>query len=189
MDVRQSHLALVVIHLNVEGLPHLLFHRHPKWGDWSLIGGHVESDEETNWHVAAQREADEELAPLRLGEDFAVETKWNGELKWGPVPSRAKNNVPTIYVARYYLLRFLVDPSEALARLNPHDFALVRAPDGSWPFGNLVSDTFERFAATLHHRFEDVPLSWSRLLTWRQLEGKVQRHLMPMPSPISRAAV
>lgn len=101
-----------------------MLHRHPKWGDWSLVGGHVEQGEEDDWLKTASREAEEELAPLTLGGDFTVEPL-PVELRWGPCPSRSAGGMPTEYRARYFVLRFLKDPREILDVLPESEFRLV----------------------------------------------------------------
>ena len=53
MSIRQPDLALVVARIDVDGTPHWLLRRHPKWGDWSLVGGHVEPDEVLDWMLTA----------------------------------------------------------------------------------------------------------------------------------------
>ena len=93
---RRSDLAFVLPKLRIAGADYLLLHWHAKWGDWSLLGGHVEAGEEEDWSRAAVREANEELAPLRSGADFTVERQALSQLEWGPVPSRSHDNTPTI---------------------------------------------------------------------------------------------
>jgi len=173
---RRSKLALVLICVNIDGAPYLLFHRHRKWGDWSLIGGHVEPSEEGNWLIAATREAGEELAPLRPCVDFVIEPFPMAPIEWGPVPSRTKDNIPTIYIVQYYWLRFLRDPATALAQLDPRDFVLIRLSDIDAAQARIgVSDTFERFAASLGNHIRDLPCSWSAPIHGRALPRGLER--------------
>ena len=176
MTTRHSELALVLICVNVDGVLYLLFHRHRKWGDWSLVGGHVEAGEEGDWLGTAMREAGEELAPLQPRIDFVVEPLSMDALKWGPVPSRAKNNVPTVYAVKYYWLRFLADPATALGRLDPREFALIRLDDLESSRATIsVSDTFERFAATLGSHLRNLPCSWPTPIHAASLPGPLER--------------
>jgi len=124
--MRTSDLALVLIRLNVGEEPHLLLTRHRKWGDWSLVGGHLEPDERADWAKAARRECNEELAPLRYGEDFLLLPMLDRPVRWGPVPSRSAGNEPTVYSAQIFALRFLKPPQECLARLPQTEFRLIR---------------------------------------------------------------
>lgn len=122
--MRHSDIAYVLIRLRSEGKDCFMLHRHPKWGDWSLVGGHVEQGEEDDWLKTASREAEEELAPLTLGGDFTVEPL-PVELRWGPCPSRSAGGMPTEYRARYFVLRFLKDPREILDVLPESEFRLI----------------------------------------------------------------
>jgi hypothetical protein len=124
--MRCSDLALVVIRLILNAHPYQLLIKHPKWGDWSFVGGHVEAHEKNDWACAAVRECDEELAPLKHGEDFMLLPLLDQPLRWGPSTSRSAGGVPTIYTAQLFSLRFLRDPAECLLRLPRADFRLVR---------------------------------------------------------------
>ena len=124
--MRTSDLALVLIRLTIQSEPHLLLVRHRKWGDWSLVGGHLEADERADWARAARRECNEELAPLRYGEDFLLLPMLDRPVRWGPVPSRSAGNELTTYTAQFFALRFLKSPMECLARLPAGEFQLVR---------------------------------------------------------------
>jgi hypothetical protein len=126
---RHSDLALVLARVDIDGAPHWLLRRHEKWGDWSLIGGHVEPNETADWTLTANREANEELEPLECGIDFAIDPLPLATSSWGPVASRSAGGTPTLYRARWFLARFLRDPAECLRRLPPGDFALVSESD------------------------------------------------------------
>ena len=57
---RHSKIAYVAARLRLpDGEDALLLRAHEKWGDFSLLGGHVESDELDDWTVTARREAAE----------------------------------------------------------------------------------------------------------------------------------
>lgn len=122
---RQSSIALVVVRLRIGSQDCLLLQRHHKWGDWSLIGGHVEPDEEADWHRTAVREADEELALLREGTDFVVDRQPRLGITWGPAPSRSAQGIPTEYTVQFFGLRFLADPIALLPRPPRLEFAVV----------------------------------------------------------------
>lgn len=125
MNLRQSHLSLVVVKLRLTGEDFFLFRWHRKWNDWSLVGGHVEPSEEGDWSLTAVREVEEELCPLREGEDFQVCPLSEKSVSWGPVLSRSSAQSPTIYTAKWFFLRFLRNPTEVLGRLPLKDFLLV----------------------------------------------------------------
>ncbi len=120
--IRRSNVAYVLAKLRVRGVDYLLLNAHKKWGDWSLVGGHVEPWDES-WKAAAAREVAEEMAPLQYGSEVEVEREV-GHREWGPVRS-ASVGVPTRYEARCYSLRFRAHPRECLSRLPPDEFRWV----------------------------------------------------------------
>src|SRR5215472_18551361 len=120
--MRSSELALVFIRLNIRGEPHLVLIRNRKWGDWTLVGGHVEADEKNDWARAAIRECNEELAPLHFGDDFTLLPLLDQPVRWGPLPSKSAGGEPTIYTAQLFALRFLKPPAECLSRLPQEEF-------------------------------------------------------------------
>lgn len=124
--MRHSDLALVLIRLTVKSEPHMLLVRHEKWNDWSLIGGHVESHEKNDWARAAVRECNEELAPLRFGQDFILIPLLEQPVSWGPTKSKSADGELTTYTAQLFALKFLKSPGECLARLPKDDFCAVR---------------------------------------------------------------
>src|SRR5688500_1868159 len=107
MTYRTSRIAYVLVRLLVGEKDCFLLRVHRKWGDWGLVGGHVEDDELSDWRRAAEREANEELEPLRLGMDFSLEPLDSAPESWGPVPSRSAGGVPTKYCAAWFTLQFL----------------------------------------------------------------------------------
>lgn len=156
--MRHSDIAYVLIRLRSGGQDCFMLHRHPKWGDWSLVGGHVEEGEEDDWLKTAAREAEEELAPLTLGGDFTVEPL-PVELHWGPCPSRSAGGAPTEYRAKYFVLRFLKDPREMLGALPESEFRLmpIDEVEGNERVGHPV-----RLFLSQVKSGPDVPLSWNR---------------------------
>ncbi|HWO17848.1 MAG TPA: NUDIX hydrolase [Kofleriaceae bacterium] len=120
--------------------------RHKKWHDWSLVGGHVEPDEKNDWARAAVRECNEELAPLRFGEDFTLLPLLDQPLRWGPLASRSASGEPTIYTAQVFALRFLRSPLECLGKLPAEEFRIVRESDltEQQDSSNLTTRTLKR---------------------------------------------
>ncbi len=121
--MRYSDIAYVVIHLRMEGDDYLVLHRHLKWGDWSLVGGHVEPGEEADWRITAIRETQEEMAPLRFGHHFDI-YPLDISAAWGPAESQSAFGAPTMYRARYFLLRFFDDPGTLMRGLEPGQFRM-----------------------------------------------------------------
>lgn len=124
-DMRHSEVAYIVMCLRIQGVPHFLLNRHEKWGDWSLVGGHVEAYEHGSWAKAAAREAQEELPPLQHRRDFLLVPIFSRPLVWGPEPSRSAQNRPTIYHAQFFALELLANPPSVLCRLCSENLRLV----------------------------------------------------------------
>jgi ADP-ribose pyrophosphatase YjhB (NUDIX family) len=158
MSHRRSALAFVLVRLPIAGRDYLLLGRHFKWGDWSLVGGHVEAGED--WLAAAIREANEELSPLKTSVDMQIHPL-NGPIEWGPVPSRSASGRETVYAAHYYWLEFLRDPGNAMRRLDPAEWilvALARLTPMHWD--SDISDSLARLADRLPGGLPAVPRAW-----------------------------
>ncbi len=172
MTIRRSDIVYVLARLQSGGRDYFLFRAHSKWGDWGLVGGHVEEWEVENWDLAARRETEEEMSPLRVGTDLVLDPI-PGPAEWGPEPSRSAGGQPTVYRAQWYALRFLVDPRTALRRLDPSEFLFVEHERLSSQRDEDVTDLVRRVAAALPRGLDDVPLAWnadvnlSELLTRR----------------------
>lgn len=155
-SIRSSRVAYVLAKLRVRGVDYLLLNAHRKWGDWSLVGGHVEASDAT-WQAAAVREVSEELAPLLYGQDIEVRPDEVGQMEWGPVPSRSAGGLPTKYQARCYALRFKSDPRVCLSKLPQDDFILIRLSElANYP---RISSVVEK-AGHLLGTWKALPLSW-----------------------------
>jgi ADP-ribose pyrophosphatase YjhB (NUDIX family) len=166
--MRHSHVVYVLIRLPTEGGSALLLRRHQKWGDWSLVGGHVEEWEMNDWRLAAAREADEELEPLATGQDFLITPIHAEPITWGPEPSRSAQGERTVYHIQYYALTFLRDPVSLLARLPATEFLLVSEHE--------LDSTRHALGRPVHraHRFlsgglKTVPCAWNAKLDLQAL--------------------
>ncbi len=157
VGVRQSDIAYVLIRLVSGGRDCLLLHRHEKWGDWSLVGGHVEPGEESDWFATAVRETTEEMVPLKLRVDFDLE-RIDVRLEWGPSPSRSAFAAPTEYRAEYFVLRFLCAPADALRRLPQDEFRLV--PVDGIRDDESVSLPVLKLLDHVGPEFDALPRSW-----------------------------
>jgi len=158
--MRHSNIAYVLIRVPTHDGPALLLRRHEKWGDWSLVGGHVEDDELDDWALAAAREASEELEPLVAGEDFEVAPVHAEPITWGPEPSRSARGERTIYKIQYYALVFLRDPVALLGKLPPTEFLLV--PEGELGrTTHALGSPVHRARQSFHGGLEGVPRAWS----------------------------
>jgi 8-oxo-dGTP pyrophosphatase MutT (NUDIX family) len=156
--IRHSDVVFVLAKLRVRGRDYALLNAHPKWGDWSLVGGHVEPTD-VDWRAAAAREVEEEMAPLRRGADVDVEPLDACRVsEWGPVPSVSAGGRPTTYRARWYLLRFRSDPARCLEKLSQEEFRLVPVSDLAHEKG--VSAVVSRAGEVVPGGWNAVPLSW-----------------------------
>lgn len=160
MTHRTSRIAYVLVRLALGEKDCFLLRVHRKWGDWGLIGGHVEEDELANWRRAAEREANEELEPLRLGVDFSLAALEGAPESWGPVPSRSAGGVPTTYSAAWFTLEFLRDPSACLAQLPDEEFLLVERDAALMAAGGEVTALLARLERELPEGLSSVPLAW-----------------------------
>ncbi len=161
--LRVSNVVYVLIGLPTADGPSLLLRRHEKWGDWSLVGGHVEESEMDDWLRAAEREATEELEPLVNGRDFVIRPIHNEPITWGPEPSRSAQERQTIYHIQYYTLTFRRDPAELLSRLPAGEFRLVSEHELA-SMGAVFGKPVHRAQEFLHGNFNAVPLAWDKAL-------------------------
>jgi 8-oxo-dGTP pyrophosphatase MutT (NUDIX family) len=174
--VRRSRIAYVVAKLRVEGQDYLLLNSHQKWGDWSLPGGHVEPYDADFW-AAAVRETDEELTPLRNGEDVEIQREQLTCSEWGPVPSNSAGGAPTLYQAAFHLLRFKTNPKECLKLLPQVDFRLIRLRDVAAM--SDVASVVKRLGDLLPGGWPSLPLSWSDDLDDAPLRPRASSHSLP----------
>lgn len=192
---RHSEVAYVFVRVDVGGEPLFLLRFHEKWGDWSLVGGHVEPDD-GDWAQTASREAEEELAPLKHGKDFVLLPMLRQPTTWGPVKSRSAGGAETKYTAQFFALRFLGDPARSLERLPAQDFLLVpRSKLERQPLLAAVAQTIDEARRRLPSGLKSVPaasereLSQALLATLQRgdpaeaLAGRRQRKLTPADRP------
>jgi 8-oxo-dGTP pyrophosphatase MutT (NUDIX family) len=160
MTARHSQISVVLLVLDIDRAPHLVLLHHARWGDWSLVGGHIEADESPL--EAAVRETEEELAPLRVEVDLRVSPLLATPLSWGPVSSRSAG-VPTQYTVWFHYGAFLVEPSAALPRVSSSEIAYLpmsALTQARWPRG--VTDILARLRATTD--LMAIPHAWPRPL-------------------------
>jgi len=157
---RHSKVVYVVTKLQLNHRDYFLLYEHPKWGDWSLVGGHVEPGEDRDWIAAARREAEEEMKPLRIGEDVDVEPLVHGPEQWGPQRSQSSGNRPTLYSARWFVLRFLHDPRHCLSVLPRDRFLLVERSRLESDRDTDLTSLVERLESSLPRGLDDVPYAW-----------------------------
>ncbi len=161
--MRYSHVVYTLIRIPVTTGPSLLLRRHEKWGDWSLVGGHVEDWEMDDWSAAASREATEEMEPLISGEDFRVAPIHDEPVTWGPEASRSARGERTVYHIQYFSLTFLRDPAGLLGKLCTPDFLLIDERELATT-RHALGNPVHRARRYLKGGFGAVPFAWSREL-------------------------
>lgn len=188
MTSRTSSVAFVLVKLSIEEQDHFLFIRHVKWGDWGLVGGHVEIGEEGDWLATARREAEEELTPLTDGTDFNLHSL-SDTVSWGPVASRSAHGQPTRYVARYFALSFTQHPTTLLPRLDPNEFLLVpQSHLTSEQWDEDITDTLRQLVEALPRGLLSVPYAWHGDLVAQEL-GVPARPFGSRDAPTQRRRV
>ncbi|MFT5357761.1 MAG: hypothetical protein ACI9KE_004998 [Polyangiales bacterium] len=161
---RISDIVYVVARLKSAERTYFLLHAHAKWGDWSLVGGHVESHERDDWDAAARRETNEEMTPLVVGRDMSVEPLIRETIEWGPEPSRSAGGEPTVYRSRWYSLRFLRDPMDCLAQLAGDDFLLIEEERLEAGTDTDITGLFRRLSEGRSSGLRDLPFAWPEVL-------------------------
>jgi hypothetical protein len=167
--MRHSDLALVLVKLKIKSEAYFVLARHEKWKDWSLIGGHLESDERNDWARAAMRECNEELFPLRFGEDFILLPLLDQPIRWGPTQSRSAGNEATIYTAQLFALRFLKEPTDCLARLSRDQFRVV--PESEVIGTEAYKEGMLSVASKALGSLDRVSFAWDNPLASSPLKG------------------
>ena len=157
--MREIELAHVLIKLRgVDGRSYYVLHRHEKWGDWTLVGGHVEPGEEGLWACTAERETEEEMAPLQRMSDFLLVPLLTRPVTWGPKPSRSAGGALTVYRAQFFRLVFRRDPARLLAPLAERGFILL-SEDQLATDAN-VGDLVRQLERNLEGGLSKLPAAW-----------------------------
>ena len=159
--MRKVALAHVVVKLrDTDGGCYYLLHRHEKWGDWTLVGGHVEPGEEDLWAETARREAEEEMPPLRCHPgDFFLAPLLTSPLTWGPRNSRSAGGEPTVYKAQFFCMLFRRDPAPLLAALEEGGFMLIA--ESQLHQHEDIGDVLRQLEGHLVGGLASVPSAWT----------------------------
>ena len=158
--MREIELAHVLIKLRgADDRSYYLLHRHEKWGDWTLVGGHVEPGEEGLWSRTAERETEEEMAPLQRARDFLLVPLLTRPVTWGPKPSRSAGGALTVYRAQFFRLVFRRDPASLLAPLAERGFILL-SEDQLATDAN-VGDLVRQLEQHLEGGLSKLPAAWT----------------------------
>jgi hypothetical protein len=156
--MRKVALAHVVAKFQAEGDSYYLLYRHRKWGDWSLVGGHVEPGEEGLWVRTAVRETEEELRPLHNRRDFILVPLLSKPLTWGPLRSRSAAGELTLYTAQFFRMVFRRNPLQLLSSSVGSDIVLVRGEE--LVAHEKVAETVRILDSALRGGLEEIPPAW-----------------------------
>lgn len=156
--MRKVSLAHVVVKFQVAGDSYYLLHRHRKWGDYSLVGGHVEPGEEGLWARTATREVEEELHPLHHRRDFILVPLLRTPLTWGPQRSRSAAGEMTVYTAQFFRMVLRKSPIQLLDTFLGNDAVILRGED---LVGNaLVAEMVRMLDGVLPGGLAAIPPAW-----------------------------
>ncbi len=157
--MREIELAHVVIKLRgSDDRSYYLLHRHEKWGDWTLVGGHVEPGEEGLWARTAERETEEEMAPLQHSRDFLLVPLLSRPVTWGPKPSRSAGGALTVYRAQFFRMVFRRDPVGLLGPLGERGFTLLSEEQLA---NDNVGDLVRQLEQHLEGGLSELPAAWT----------------------------
>lgn len=163
--IRKSEISQVVIKLKTRTTSYYLLQKHKKWGDWSLIGGHVEDHEQGDWAAAGYREIEEELQPLKRTKDFFLLPILGQPVSWGPVQSRSAGGFATLYMAQFFAMTIYEDPIGVLNKLNPEGLCLFSESDViDMCQGGQISNTVKVLQESLFKGLSGVPSVCNRLI-------------------------
>jgi hypothetical protein len=158
---RTQRVSLVVVRLLVAGESRYLLTRTGRLDGWSLLTAPLGYDEGLDWHRAAVRGAERELAPLRFGEDFWLVALLDQPISWA---TKSISGIKTAHRAQVFGLRF----AREMARL-PSGGRLVSAAQ----LGDYRDPAINAVLAAV----PDPPLSW----------GGAPAGTGPAPSPVTPA--
>ncbi len=171
--MREIELAHVVIKLRgSDDRSYYLLHRHEKWGDLTLVGGHVEPGEEGLWARTAERETEEEMAPILRARDFLLVPLLTRPVTWGPKPSRSAGGALTVYRAQFFRLVFRSDPASLLVPLAERGFTLLS--EDQLANDENVGDLVRQLEKHLEGGLSELPAAWT---------APVSPDLIPRGSP------
>lgn len=178
--MRRSEVAYIITCVRVDNRPHFLLLRHKKWGDWSLVGGHVEKEDGGQWAATAVREAQEELPPMQHRKQFLLLPIFSTPVTWGPVQSKSAQGRETIYNAQFFALEFLKDPRYVLPELAIDELRLVSQDE--LEHSGEMAQPIRILAQKLRGGLTSIPLAWQTSLEKSSLPPKLFDPIAVSPS-------
>jgi 8-oxo-dGTP pyrophosphatase MutT (NUDIX family) len=149
--------AFVVCRFDADGEPRIVLMKDPKWGDYTLIGGHEEPEDHNSLETTARRETLEELGCSQDSSDFKL---WplTGEIRFGPTWSKSARRMK-VYTFKYYGIRFSSDPL-VNDGYNKAGFLLKFFSADELMKHTTLSNVVKVFLAAYQKGLDGVPLSW-----------------------------
>jgi 8-oxo-dGTP pyrophosphatase MutT (NUDIX family) len=149
--------AFVVCRFDAGGKPRIVLMKDPRWGDYTLIGGHEEPEDNKDLESTARRETLEELGCSPDSSGFRL-FSLTDEISFGPTWSRSAHRMKT-YTFKYYGIRFACDP-EVRDGYNSAGFLLKSFSAEKLARYSALFNVVKLFLATYRKGLTGVPLSW-----------------------------
>jgi 8-oxo-dGTP pyrophosphatase MutT (NUDIX family) len=150
--------AFVVCKFDEGGEPRIVLVKDPRWGDYTLVGGHEEPDDHNDLERTARRETLEELGCFRGCDGFRL-LPLTDEVQLGPVWSKSAHRLKT-YVFKYYGIQFSCDP-HLKDGYNNAGFIIKSFNEQELVKHPALSNVVKIFLATYPQGLDGVPLSWA----------------------------
>jgi ADP-ribose pyrophosphatase YjhB (NUDIX family) len=131
--------------------------KDPRWGDYTLIGGHEEPEDHNDLESTARRETLEELGCSRGGSVLRL-FPLTDEIGFGPTWSKSAHCMKT-YTFKYYGVQFSCDP-QIRDGYNNAGFLLKLFSKEELARHAALSNVVKIFLAAYPDGLDGVPLSW-----------------------------
>jgi len=149
--------AFVVCRFDAGGEPRIVLMKDPRWGDYTLIGGHEEPEDHKDLETTARRETLEELGCFRGRSDFRL-FPLTDEIAFGPTWSKSAHRMKK-YTFKYYGIQFPCDP-QVRDGYNKAGFLLRSFSADELTRHAALSNVVKIFLAIYPKGLDGVPLSW-----------------------------
>jgi 8-oxo-dGTP pyrophosphatase MutT (NUDIX family) len=132
--------------------------KHPRWGDFTFIGGHEEPEDHQQLDITARRETLEELGLPEGRIEFQL-FPLTDEITFGPIWSKSTHCVKS-YIFKYYGVKFHSDPHIRYGYNEAGSFIKLFSV-GELQSQNAISNVVRVFLDRYAKGLDSVPLSWT----------------------------
>lgn len=153
----RTRCAFVVCRLDEDGEPRIVLINDPRWGDYTLIGGHEEPEDHYDLERTARRETLEELGCFPGCRDFKLQPLTE-ETRFGPVWSKSAR-CEKAYTFKYYGIQFACDPN-LKPGYNDAGFLIRFFGEKELVSYSQISNVVRIFLTTYQKKLNCIPLSW-----------------------------